>query len=145
MDCIWVLGLDEAQKQKFTNTKHACAKHLEVCSYFTKKHTKVEIINIINEALNHRSKKNNKRQYVINETSDDEKEEFNKSETSNLNNFFYKSPSVTRSYTSEISNTSYQSFGLLDNYMYRELKLKQIDMFEHLILNVTVACGLPFS
>ncbi|CAG8727359.1 7458_t:CDS:1, partial [Funneliformis caledonium] len=29
MDCIRVLGLDEAQKQKFTNTKRACAKHLE--------------------------------------------------------------------------------------------------------------------
>ncbi|CAG8774346.1 17800_t:CDS:2, partial [Funneliformis caledonium] len=29
------------------------------------------------------------------------------------------------SHTSETSNISYQSFGLLDNYMYRELKLKQ--------------------
>jgi len=60
MDCIWVLGFNEAQKQKFTNTKCTYAKHLKVYSYFAKKHTKVEIINIINEALNYRSKKNNK-------------------------------------------------------------------------------------
>ncbi|CAG8688535.1 15205_t:CDS:1, partial [Funneliformis caledonium] len=145
MDCIRVLGLDEAQKQKFINTKRTCAKHLEVCPYFAEKHTKEEITNIINEASIHGSKKNNKRQYVINETSDGEKEEFNKFGTSNLNNFFYKSPSITRSHTSETSNISYQSFGPLDNYMYRELKPEQVDMFEHLILNVTVACGLPFS
>ena len=50
---------------------------------------------------------------------------------------------MTRSNTSEISNISYQSVGPLDNYMYRELKLEQVDIFEHLILNV--ACGLPFS
>ncbi len=60
IDCIRVLGLDEAQKQKFTNTKYACAKHLKVCPYFAEKHTKVEITNIINEVLNHGSKKNNK-------------------------------------------------------------------------------------
>ncbi|CAG8683004.1 14542_t:CDS:1, partial [Funneliformis caledonium] len=77
MDCIRVLGLDEVQKQKFTNTKRAYAKHLEVCLYFAEKHTKEEITNIINEALIHGSKKNNKQQYVINETSDGEKEEFN--------------------------------------------------------------------
>ncbi len=32
-DCIRGLGREEAMKLKFTNTKCACAKHLENCSY----------------------------------------------------------------------------------------------------------------
>ncbi len=60
IDCIWVLGLDEAQKQKFINTKHIYVKYLKVYSYFAEKYTKVKITNIINKILNHGSKKNNK-------------------------------------------------------------------------------------
>ena len=52
---------------------------------------------------------------------------------------------MIRSNISEVSNISYQSFSLLDNYMYHELKLEQVDIFEHLILNMIVACGLLFS
>ncbi len=32
-DCIRDLGQEEVMKLKFTNTKRACAKHLENCPY----------------------------------------------------------------------------------------------------------------
>ncbi len=65
------------------------------------------------------------------------------SNQSNVNNYFYKA-SRTNSIVSSISDASSWSFSLLDNYTYHELKPEQIETFEQLLLNVTVACGFSF-
>ena len=60
-----------------------------------------------------------------------------------MNNFFYKT-SRSNSYSNISNASSSQSYGPLDNYTYRELKPEQVETFEHLLLNVTVACGFSF-
>ena len=61
----------------------------------------------------------------------------------NLNNFFYTTPSIT-SRKSSISDISSQSFGPLDNYVYHELKPEQTEIFEQLLLNITIVCRFSF-
>ncbi|CAG8447310.1 10609_t:CDS:2 [Rhizophagus irregularis] len=46
-----VLGREEAMKQKFTNTKRACAKNLENCPHWAKKHTPEQTKEIIQRAI----------------------------------------------------------------------------------------------
>ncbi|CAG8713758.1 17753_t:CDS:1, partial [Acaulospora morrowiae] len=107
-----------ALQKKFTNTKCACAKHLENCQYWAKRYTQEQTQEIIQKAMEHGSKKFNK---WLRTTYNNQNEEdlTDLSETSTL----------------------HQNFGLLDNYTYHELKFDQVEMFEKLLLDATVACG----
>ncbi|GBC53195.2 ribonuclease H-like domain-containing protein [Rhizophagus irregularis DAOM 181602=DAOM 197198] len=120
-ECVRGLDREEAMKQRFTNTKRACAKHLENCPYWAERHSSEETQAIIQKAM---------------DTSTPSQG------SSNLNNFFYKSSRANS--ISSISDISFRSFGPLDNYMYHELKPEQIETFECLLLDVTVACGFAF-
>src|SRR5436189_5662017 len=67
-DCIRGLSREEAMKQKFTNTKRACAKHLENCPYWAERYSPEETQAIILKAMEHGSKKSSyKRQRLNNE------------------------------------------------------------------------------
>ncbi|CAB4483379.1 unnamed protein product [Rhizophagus irregularis] len=152
-ECVRGLGRKEAIKQRFTNTKHTCAKHLENCPYWAERHSSEKTQVIIQKAIEYGLKKPIKRQRLsIDNNFDEGKTEVltplsNTSTpsqgSSNLNNFFYKS-SHANSISSISADISFQSFGPLDNYMYHELKPEQIETFEHLLLDVTVACGFAF-
>jgi hypothetical protein len=147
-ECIRVLGREEAIKQKFTNTKRACAKHIKNCPYWAEKHTHEETLSILQKAKEHGSKKSNRQQInKINYVNEDEAEKDDHSTSyippSNLNNFFYKA-TRSNSFSSISDVSSFQSYGPLDNYTYRELRPEQIELFENLLLNVTVACGFSF-
>ncbi|CAG8746253.1 6163_t:CDS:2, partial [Rhizophagus irregularis] len=132
-DCIRVLGREAAMKQKFTNTKRACAKHLENCPHWAERHTPEQTLEIIQKAMDYGSKKPYKRQRIVESEVEENLQLKSPSITpsshgsSNLNNFFYKT-SRTNSISSSISEISFQSFGPLDNYAYREkvLGLAQI-------------------
>lgn len=151
-ECVRGLGREEAMKQRFTNTKRACAKHLENCPYWAERHSSEETQAIIQKAMEYGSKKPIKRQRLsIDNDFDEGKTEVLTSlsntstpsqGSSNLNNFFYKSSRANS--ISSISDISFRSFGPLDNYMYHELKPEQIETFERLLLDVTVACGFAF-
>src|SRR4051812_34155820 len=65
-DCIRSLGREKAMKLKFTNTKRACAKHLKNCPYWAERHSLKETQAIILKAMEHGSKKTNKRQRLLN-------------------------------------------------------------------------------
>ncbi|EXX65616.1 hypothetical protein RirG_131580 [Rhizophagus irregularis DAOM 197198w] len=148
-DCIRVLGREAAMKQKFTNTKRACAKHLENCPHWAERHTPEQTLEIIQKAMDYGSKKPYKRQRIVESEVEENLQLKSPSITpsshgsSNLNNFFYKT-SRTNSISSSISEISFQSFGPLDNYAYREVRPEQMEIFERLLLNVTVACGFSF-
>ena len=151
-DCIRSLGREEAMKQKFTNTKRACAKHLENCPYWAERHSPEETQAIILKAMEHGSKKPSKRQRLLNNEAETEVNIIQptpspqlsfSSGPSNVNNYFYKT-SRTNSIVSSMSDASFRSFGPLDNYTFHELKPEQIETFEQLLLKVTVACGFPF-
>lgn len=148
-DCIRVLGREAAMKQKFTNTKRACAKHLENCPHWAERHTPEQTLEIIQKAMDYGSKKLYKRQRIVESEVEENLQLKSLSITpsshgsSNLNNFFYKT-SRTNSISSSISEISFQSFGPLDNYAYREVRPEQMEIFERLLLNVTVACGFSF-
>ncbi|CAG8698173.1 12639_t:CDS:2, partial [Funneliformis caledonium] len=140
-DCIRVLGSEEASKHKFINTKRACANHLKSCFYWAERHISEQTKR--DEGDEGEGDKEDERggRDVFQLTFHTPLPQLPPSR--NLNNFFYTTPSITshRSSVSNISNISSQSFGSLDNYVYRELKSEQIETFEQLLLNVTVACG----
>ncbi|POG71125.1 hypothetical protein GLOIN_2v1775190 [Rhizophagus irregularis DAOM 181602=DAOM 197198] len=85
-ECVRGLGREEAMKQRFTNTKHACAKHLENYNDFDE--GKTEVLT------------------PLSSTSTPSQG------SSNLNNFFYKSSRANS--ISSISDISFRSFGPLD-------------------------------
>ncbi|CAB5357706.1 unnamed protein product [Rhizophagus irregularis] len=136
-------------KQKFTNIKRACAKYLENCPHWAERHTPKQTLEIIQKAMDYGSKKPYKRQRIVESEIEENLQLKSPSITpsshgsSNLNNFFYKT-SRTNSISSSISEISFQNFGLLDNYAYREVRPEQMEIFERLLLNITVACGFSF-
>ncbi|CAG8707059.1 12631_t:CDS:2, partial [Funneliformis caledonium] len=116
-DCIRVLGSEEASKHKFTNTKHVCVNHPKSCPYWAKRHTSEQTI-------------------IKKEGDEGDEEEGNEGDKRGGRDAFQL--------TFHIPLPQLPPFGLLDNYVYRELKPEQIETFEQLLLNVTVACRFSF-
>ncbi|CAI2185385.1 15911_t:CDS:2 [Funneliformis geosporum] len=50
-DCIRGLGREKAMKQRFTNTKRACVKHIENYSYWIERYSSEETQAIIQKAM----------------------------------------------------------------------------------------------
>ncbi|GBB84701.1 hypothetical protein RclHR1_11290005 [Rhizophagus clarus] len=125
-------------KQKFINTKRAYAKHLENCPHWAERHTPEQTLKIIQKAMAYGLKNPYKRQRIV--ESEVKKNLQSKSpsltpslhDSSNLNNFFYKT-SRTNSISSSISEISFQSFSPLDNYAYHEIdNLAVVELFKWL-------------
>ena len=56
-ECVRSLGWEEAMKQRFINTKHACAKHLENCPYWIERYSSEKTQAIIQKAMKYSLKK----------------------------------------------------------------------------------------
>ncbi|CAG8727389.1 28627_t:CDS:1, partial [Racocetra persica] len=85
-----------ALQKKFTNTKHACAKHLLNCEYCTERYTKEQIQEIVQKANENGSNK--------------------RLRAGSFNSNFETEDNESRSTSSNEIFITHQNYELLDNY-----------------------------